>query len=85
MTREPVGRMNRRDQSRMVPSPCIKHCTLDEHRVCQGCLRHIDEIVAWGGLSETDQRDILARCAARRAERESPLTPAGLHEKDSSR
>ncbi|MES2743171.1 MAG: DUF1289 domain-containing protein [Pseudomonadota bacterium] len=31
-----------------VPSPCIGLCTMDRGSgLCQGCLRTIDEIVAW--------------------------------------
>jgi len=29
-------------------SPCIKVCKLNEQKVCIGCGRHIDEIIAAG-------------------------------------
>jgi uncharacterized protein len=32
-----------------VPSPCINVCEMDQKSgLCRGCLRTIDEIVAWG-------------------------------------
>jgi predicted Fe-S protein YdhL (DUF1289 family) len=34
--------------------------------LCEGCLRTLDEIAAWGGLGEQGKREILARLAARR-------------------
>jgi predicted Fe-S protein YdhL (DUF1289 family) len=34
--------------------------------LCVGCLRSIDEIIAWGGASDDDKRSILLRIEARR-------------------
>ena len=36
--------------------------------LCVGCLRTIDEIVAWAGASDAAKRAVLARVAARRAD-----------------
>jgi predicted Fe-S protein YdhL (DUF1289 family) len=42
-------------------SPCVDVCTLDHARnVCTGCLRTIDEIVAWGRFSDDERRWIMA-------------------------
>ncbi|MFH7397063.1 DUF1289 domain-containing protein, partial [Pseudomonas syringae group genomosp. 7] len=30
-----------------VPSQCISLCRLDEHKVCQGCFRHVEDIREW--------------------------------------
>jgi predicted Fe-S protein YdhL (DUF1289 family) len=36
-----------------VPSPCNSVCTMDPASGwCRGCLRSIDEIVAWSTLSD---------------------------------
>lgn len=35
--------------------------------VCEGCYRTLDEIARWGGASEADKREILARIARRKA------------------
>lgn len=37
------------------PSPCINICTLDDNDHCVGCLRTLDEIAAWAGMSPTEQ------------------------------
>jgi len=38
-------------------------------RLCEGCLRTLDEIAAWAGLSAEEKRAVLARLAARRMNR----------------
>lgn len=56
------------DPDDAVPSPCIRVCQLDPgRRVCLGCLRTVDEIARWGGMSSTERRSVLAALAARRA------------------
>ena len=40
------------DSAGVLPSPCISVCRMDPASgLCQGCLRTIDEIVAWGSLA----------------------------------
>lgn len=47
------------DAAHLAPSPCISVCRMDEGEgLCRGCLRTIDEIVAWGRLSEADKRRV---------------------------
>lgn len=49
-----------------VSTPCIKICTIDPvSRLCAGCLRTLDEIGAWGGLSEAERRRIIVELPAR--------------------
>ncbi len=51
-----------------VPSPCIDVCKIDASTGwCEGCLRTIDEIAAWGALDNRAKRDIWKRLPARRA------------------
>jgi len=53
-----------------VPSPCIDVCKMNpDTRLCEGCLRTLDEIAAWAGLSAEEKRAVLARLAARRMNR----------------
>ncbi len=52
-----------------VDSPCIRQCCLDEHDVCLGCGRHIDEILAWHASGDDVRQQILAQAAARRRKR----------------
>lgn len=50
-----------------VASPCINICRMDEGSGwCEGCLRTLDEIAAWGGLPDAERRAVLQRLPARR-------------------
>ena len=49
------------DAAGALPSPCISVCRMDPASgLCQGCLRTIDEIVAWGSLDDSDRRAVWA-------------------------
>ena len=51
-----------------VPSPCINVCRMDAATGwCEGCLRTLDEIVAWGGLGDADKRAVWQQLQLRRA------------------
>jgi hypothetical protein len=47
----------------------VNICTLDEHDVCTGCLRTLDEIGAWGTLSADEQWRIVAALPGRATSR----------------
>ncbi len=52
----------------VVASPCIDICRIDPDRGwCEGCLRTLDEIAAWGALDNSAKREIWKRLPARRA------------------
>jgi predicted Fe-S protein YdhL (DUF1289 family) len=52
-----------------VPSPCINVCKMSSATgLCVGCLRTIDEIVAWGRASEEDKRAVWAEIRRREAQ-----------------
>lgn len=51
----------------MIESPCVACCKLDEHKVCVGCYRHINEIVDWNRRSEAELTAIMQQVAARKA------------------
>lgn len=53
------------EQSTPVPSPCIDVCRMGPDGLCQGCLRTIDEIVAWGGASDDFKRAVWAQIRRR--------------------
>ena len=36
-------------------SPCVNICTLDDEQVCLGCLRRLEEIIAWPTMSGEEQ------------------------------
>ena len=51
-----------------VPSPCISLCEMDGPTgLCRGCLRTIDEIVAWGSASDDMKRAIWGEIRRREA------------------
>ena len=48
-------------------SPCTGTCTLDPFtRLCRGCARTIEEIMAWPTASAGEKQAILAALGARR-------------------
>lgn len=41
-----------------VPSPCVSLCRLDEHKVCIGCFRHVEDIREWRSADDERRRQI---------------------------
>lgn len=51
----------------MTLSPCIKTCQIDQASgLCIGCLRTLDEIARWGGMSDSERQAIIDRLPQRR-------------------
>ena len=49
-----------------VPSPCISVCRMDAATAfCEGCLRTLDEIAAWGRLDDGSKRAVWQLIAQR--------------------
>jgi predicted Fe-S protein YdhL (DUF1289 family) len=60
------------EQQTPVPSPCINVCKMSPVTgLCEGCLRTIDEIVAWGSATDDYKRAVWAEI--RRREQEMPF------------
>ena len=54
---------------RPVPSPCISVCQIDPRtRLCNGCLRTIDEIAAWGGMNNDARLSVWGEIRRRQGE-----------------
>jgi predicted Fe-S protein YdhL (DUF1289 family) len=52
-----------------VPSPCINVCKMSPQTgLCEGCMRTIDEIVAWGSASDDVKRAVWAEIRRREAQ-----------------
>lgn len=50
-----------------VPSPCVSLCKMDvERQYCMGCLRTIDEIMAWSKADDDYKRAVWQHIAIRR-------------------
>ncbi|WP_010138225.1 DUF1289 domain-containing protein [Oceanicola sp. S124] len=49
-----------------ISSPCVDICVIHSGTgLCAGCLRSMDEIAAWAGMSETERQAIMADLPAR--------------------
>jgi uncharacterized protein len=58
-------------------SPCISLCRIDERSgLCEGCMRSLDEIAAWGTMNATDKRRVWTLLAQRRASTAAPAAAA---------
>jgi predicted Fe-S protein YdhL (DUF1289 family) len=55
-----------------VPSPCTRRCCLDDHDVCLGCGRHLQEIIRWHEAGDEERRAILDAAEVRRQARDQP-------------
>jgi len=62
-----------------LPSPCVRNCCLDEHEICLGCGRSLDEIKDWGSAPDPVRQQILERAASRRAKRDAQLRALRQH------
>ena len=52
-----------------VASPCTKVCTMEPASgLCMGCLRTLEEIAGWGGMTNEERRRVLDHVEARRRE-----------------
>ena len=52
-----------------VPSPCISLCEMDKQTgLCRGCLRTIEEIVAWGKADDDYKRAVWSEIRRRESE-----------------
>jgi len=64
-----------------VPSPCIDVCRIDPRTGwCEGCLRTLDEIAAWGALDDTGKRAVWTKLAERRRVVEAECIPPNAQE-----
>jgi uncharacterized protein len=66
---EPLINLNdalARHEGAGVPSPCVSICELDVARSrCKGCYRTLQEVAAWGALSDAEKRAVWARIEER--------------------
>jgi predicted Fe-S protein YdhL (DUF1289 family) len=57
------------EQQTPVPSPCINICRMvPDTGLCEGCMRTIDEIVAWGRADDDYKRSVWAEIRRREAQ-----------------
>ena len=59
-----------------LASPCIDVCRMDPRSgLCEGCLRTLDEIAAWGTLSDAGKQAVWQRLEQRRRGAAALATP----------
>jgi predicted Fe-S protein YdhL (DUF1289 family) len=51
-----------------IESPCTGLCQLDEHNVCRGCFRKMEEIIAWTEAEHDTRLQILQAAKQRKSE-----------------
>jgi len=56
-------------KSRIVPSPCVDICALDDDDICIGCYRSGDEITTWGKMSNDEKKQTLQKVRERRSQK----------------
>jgi predicted Fe-S protein YdhL (DUF1289 family) len=50
-----------------IKTPCIKVCIVDgESGLCMGCYRKLNEVAAWGRLSDLERDAVMAALPERR-------------------
>ena len=50
-----------------MKTPCVKVCVMDPQRgVCLGCCRTLDEIGAWGTMTDAERDRVMSSLAERR-------------------
>ncbi len=55
------------ERANAINSPCISICRMDEGSGwCEGCLRTIHEIAAWGNLNDAGKQTVLSQIEERR-------------------
>ena len=60
-----------------IASPCVKICSVDPvARVCIGCDRTLDEIGAWGSMTDAARAAVMALLPERRRRRETARAAA---------
>ncbi|WP_375749895.1 DUF1289 domain-containing protein [Vibrio sp. HN007] len=53
-------------RKRVVNSPCVRNCCLDDKDICIGCFRTLQEILDWSESTPKEKHEILQRCWERK-------------------
>lgn len=53
---------------KLLPSPCVSICVLDENDLCVGCQRTGQEISSWGKMDNQQRRAVLVKTEQRARE-----------------
>ena len=59
LVRDLTRRARSAQTAQPVPSPCRNVCHMDAASgYCEGCLRTIEEIAGWSGMTDADKRSV---------------------------
>lgn len=59
--------------TKVVESPCVRNCCLNDADICVGCFRSLEEITRWSLAGDEAKMQILKQAAERRSQqRRSP-------------
>lgn len=53
-------------KKKVLESPCIRECCLDENDLCLGCFRLMDEITSWPYLCNSEKIEVLSHAERRK-------------------
>jgi predicted Fe-S protein YdhL (DUF1289 family) len=62
MSKIPINNL----EQKLITSPCISNCCLDDEDICMGCFRHVDEITGWHSANNERRLEILSNTERRR-------------------
>jgi predicted Fe-S protein YdhL (DUF1289 family) len=57
--------MTKKNNERIVESPCVRNCCLNADDICLGCLRHLSEITGWQSFTTQEKIAVLVKCKER--------------------
>ena len=58
-----------RKKNKVIPSPCVDICSLNDDDICIGCFRSGDEISSWGKMSNEEKKQTLNKVRERRSQK----------------
>jgi predicted Fe-S protein YdhL (DUF1289 family) len=61
-----TGSWRTMNQDKLIDSPCIRNCCLNEDDICLGCFRSLPEVIAWSGADNQARKQILENATGRR-------------------
>ncbi|QPK62154.1 DUF1289 domain-containing protein [Methylomonas sp. LL1] len=54
------------DNEKNIESPCVRNCCLNEHNICLGCFRSLEEICNWSRADSRLRQQFLLNAERRR-------------------
>lgn len=58
------------ESAKVIASPCVRNCCLNQDDICLGCFRHLDEITGWHTMNNQQKQQVLQRCQQRKQQQQ---------------